>query len=148
MKLSEIKNLLPNLNTLTFKLENGSSVPSHFHITEVGLLTKDFIDCGGTLRKETTINFQLWNSNDIEHRLDSQKLLKILHLAEEKLPLGDAEIEVEYQQDTIGKYDLTFRGSSFLLQNKNTACLASSQCGNSEKQDSQAKVTTKNSCCN
>lgn len=31
-----------------FKLENGNSVPEHFHVTEVGIITKDFIDCGGT----------------------------------------------------------------------------------------------------
>jgi len=33
-------------------LENGTMVPEHFHVTEVGVVTKHFIDCGGTVRNE------------------------------------------------------------------------------------------------
>jgi len=47
MKLSEFKHLLSNLETLHFRLENGHQVPVHFHVTEVGMITKKFIDCGG-----------------------------------------------------------------------------------------------------
>ena len=47
MKLSQVKALLPTLENVTFKLENGSFVPEHFHVTEVGMITKNFIDCGG-----------------------------------------------------------------------------------------------------
>jgi len=46
MKLSQVKALLPTLENVTFKLENGSFVPEHFHVTEVGMVTKNFIDCG------------------------------------------------------------------------------------------------------
>jgi hypothetical protein len=28
-------------------------VPTHYHITEVGKVQKDFIDCGGTVRSST-----------------------------------------------------------------------------------------------
>ena len=62
MKLSEIKSILGNLNTIAFQLPNGKLVPSHFHVTEVGKITKNFIDCGGTVRKEEVVNFQLWDS--------------------------------------------------------------------------------------
>ena len=31
-------------------LPEGEFVPTHFHITEVGRVRKDFIDCGGTVR--------------------------------------------------------------------------------------------------
>ena len=48
MTLAEIKSALQTLETISFKLPDGSLVPSHFHVTEVGKVTKHFIDCGGT----------------------------------------------------------------------------------------------------
>lgn len=129
MKLSEIKEHLTQLKTIEFKLPNGDLVPEHFHVTEVGKVTKHFIDCGGVLRKEERINFQLWNANDYNHRLHPEKLVHIIELSEKTLNLKDAEIEVEYQGETIGKYNLDFDGTSFLLVNTATACLAMDQCG-------------------
>lgn len=129
MKLSEIKEILTGLDHVEFQLENGTIVPKHFHITEVGILTKHFIDCGGMIRNEKIINFQLWYANDLDHRLAPSKLLSIIKLSEEKLGILDGEIEVEFQQETIGKYDLAFTGTHFLLMNKQTACLATDACG-------------------
>lgn len=129
MKLSQIKEILTGLDHVEFQLENGTIVPKHFHITEVGILTKHFIDCGGTIRNEKIINFQLWHANDLDHRLAPSKLLSIIKLSEEKLGILDGEIEVEFQQETIGKYDLAFTGTHFLLMNKQTACLATDACG-------------------
>ena len=51
MKLSEIKIHLNKLDKIAFQLPNGSLVPSHFHVTEVGKVSKHFIDCGGSIRK-------------------------------------------------------------------------------------------------
>lgn len=129
MKLSEIKKELSTLDNVAFLLPNDVSVPDHFHVTEVGLVTKNFIDCGGKVRKETVVNFQLWDANDFEHRLKPQNLLNIIALSEKILGLEDYEIEVEYQTETIGKYDLGFNGTAFTLLNKQTACLAQEQCG-------------------
>jgi len=129
MKLSEVKKLLQNLESVDFKLENGESVPEHFHVTEVGAVTKNFIDCGGTVRTEKTVSFQLWDANDFEHRLKPEKLLKIINLSEQTLGIEDNEVEVEYQSETIGKYDLDFDGKQFILKSKQTACLASDSCG-------------------
>jgi hypothetical protein len=135
MKLSKIKNVLKTVEAINFQLPNGTFVPEYFHVTEVGLITKNFIDCGGTVRKETVVNFQLWDANDYEHRLKPQKLVHIIELSEKVLGIEDFEIEVEYQDTTIGKYDLGFNGKDFLLLNKQTACLALDQCGiPSEKQ--------------
>ncbi len=128
MKLSEIKKHLSNVTRVIFKLPNGSYVPEHFHVSEIGLITKNFIDCGGVVRKESVVNFQLWDANDFEHRLKAQKLLNIIALSEKVLELEDLEIEVEYQDTTIGKYDLDYNGETFLLLNKQTACLALDQC--------------------
>lgn len=129
MKLSEIKTILPSLDNVVFQTPEGTFVPEHFHVTEVGSIHKHFIDCGGTIRKETVVNFQLWNANDLDHRLKPEKLLKIIQLSEEKLGIEDNEIEVEYQSSTIGKYNLAFNGTHFLLVPKTTACLASDSCG-------------------
>lgn len=129
MKLSEIKKQLSTLESLNFQLENGTLVPEHFHVTEVGVITKHFIDCGGTVRKETVANFQLWDANDVDHRLKPTKLLNIIRLSEEKLGMQDWDIEVEFQAETIGKYDLDFNGKNFVLLAKKTACLALDSCG-------------------
>jgi len=146
MKLSNIKEILPTLDNVEFQLENGAFVPEHFHITEIGMVTKHFIDCGGTIRNEKAVNFQLWNANDFEHRLKPTKLLNIIKLSEEKLGIEDAEIEVEYQSETIGKYDLDFNGNLFVLKNKQTACLANDACGiPAEKQ--KVKLSELNSAC-
>jgi len=129
MKLSEIKTILPLLENVSFELENGAFVPENFHVTEIGVITKKFIDCGGTVRNEKVVNFQLWNADDFDHRLKPKKLLNIIKLSEDRLAIEDAEIEVEYQNDTIGKYDLAFNGKNFILMNKKTACLAEESCG-------------------
>ena len=148
MKLSEVKKELNTLENVTFKLPNGAFVPEHFHVTEVGLVTKKFIDCGGTVRNETVVNFQLWDANDFEHRLKPKKLLDIITMSEKVLGIEDLEIEVEYQDTTIGKYDLDFNGQNFELVNKQTACLAQDQCGiPSEKQKIKLSDKSANPCC-
>lgn len=129
MKLSEVKSILDTVETVNFKLQDGTLVPEHFHITEVGVVSKHFIDCGGVVRKENKANFQLWDANDFEHRLKPNKLLNIIALSERVLGMEDLEIEVEYQRSTIGKYTLEFDGKDFLLMNMETACLAEDACG-------------------
>ncbi|MDG4652035.1 DUF6428 family protein [Chryseobacterium arthrosphaerae] len=150
MKLSEIKEILPTLENVEFQLENGTFVPEHFHVTEVGQIHKKFIDCGGVIRTEKTVNFQLWNADDYEHRLKPGKLLNIIRLSEQKLDIEDSEIEVEYQSDTIGKYDLEFNGKTFVLKSKTTACLAIEACGipsgKQKKNLSELTVNQSNSC--
>lgn len=150
MKLSEIKNHLVHVDGVNFKLPSGTDVPEHFHVTEVGLVTKHFIDCGGTERLEKIINFQLWEANDFEHRLKPQKLLNIISLCEKRLGLSDLEIEVEYQAESISKYGLDFNGKDFELTQKMTACLASDACGipPSKQKEKLADLSVLNqSCC-
>lgn len=142
MKLSEIKNHLAQLEAVNFKLEDNTFVPEHFHVTEVGIITKHFIDCGGTVRNEKVANFQLWDANDYEHRLKPQKLMNIISLSEKILGMEDLEIEVEYQSATIGKYDLGFDGKDFILIPKKTACLAQENCGIPEQ-----NIEMVSSCC-
>ena len=148
MKLSEVKKALETSQIIGFKLPNNTYVPSHFHVTEVGLINKKFIDCGGTVREETVVSFQLWEADDYDHRLAPQKFLSIINLSEKVLGLGDFEVEVEYQADTIGKYELEFNGTDFLLTTKTTNCLAQDKCGipSLKPKVKLAEVTSNNSC--
>ncbi len=130
MKVSTLKKHLASLSAINFKLPDGTFLPSHFHVTEVGLISKHFIDCGGTERMEKVANFQLWEAGDYDHKLAPQKFLRILDLSRKILGSDDMEIEVEYQQGTIGKFGLAFNGTDFELTPKHTACLASDACGN------------------
>ncbi|NQW42481.1 MAG: hypothetical protein HQ463_03500 [Bacteroidetes bacterium] len=148
MKLEEFKNQLQTIETLNFMTENGEMVPAHFHITEVGEITKHFIDCGGKERIEKVVNFQLWNANDTDHQLMPQKVLNIITLSEKVLGIQNLDIEVEYQTETIGKYDLGFDGVNFILKSKQTACLASDSCGiPAEKQKIKLGEIVSKSCC-
>jgi len=129
MLLSTLKQSLSKANKLQFQLPNGQYVPAHFHLTEVGHVTRNYIDCGGTLRQENKLNLQLWVTSDIDHRLKPSSVLEILKMAEKQLAFADMEVEVEYQESTIGRYRLAFDGSAFQLLNTQTACLAPDQCG-------------------
>ena len=68
MTLLEFKEILTqhkdSPNPILFNLDNGGLVPPYFHITEMGLKTKHFVDCGGTLRSEQNITFQIWTEDD------------------------------------------------------------------------------------
>ena len=148
MKLSEIKDVLGGLETIAFQLPNGDLVPGHFHVTEVGKITKHFIDCGGTVRQAEVVNFQLWNANDYDHRLHPEKLIQIIELSEKVLGLMDVEIEVEYQGNSIQKFGLDFNGYTFLLTAKQTDCLAKDKCGiPAEKPKVKLSELTKEPCC-
>ncbi len=129
MTLSEFKDKLKTVTEVTFLKQDGTAVPQHFHITEVGQIDKKFIDCGGTIRNEAAITMQLWESVDFWHRLEPSKLLNIIELSEKKLGIENHDIEIEYQTGTIGKYGVSFDNGNFILTNTNTACLASDMCG-------------------
>jgi hypothetical protein len=150
MRLSQVKASLRNLENVRFLLPDGSAVPDHFHVTEIGLIDKKFIDCGGTIREEKLVNFQLWTDTDTDHRLLPGKLKDIIALSENVLGIGDFEVEVEYQSNTIGKYGLDFNGNEFQLVSKTTACLALDQCGvpsQKQKMQLQQLVATEQSGC-
>ncbi len=130
MKVSEFKNSLALVDVFSIQLPNGTLVPPHFHITEMGLLTKNYIDCGNTLREEKQVTFQVWFAGDEDHRLEPTKVFKIIEAAKPLIGESDLEIEVEYQDaQTIGKYGIEFHNNRFVLTPKETTCLAQDHCG-------------------
>ena len=40
---------------LTVVWTDGEAIEPHFHVTEVGRVQKDFVDCGGTVRRLVTL---------------------------------------------------------------------------------------------
>lgn len=148
MRLSEFKDVLKKQTIISFKLPEGNYVPRHFHVTEVGGVTKHFVDCGGTIRTENSVSLQLWEANDYDHRLHPEKLLSIIELSESTLGLSDEEIEVEYQGATIGKYGIDWVNNEFVLTSTTTDCLAKDKCGvPMEKQKKPLATLTKNNNC-
>ncbi len=121
-------------NALHFMLPDGDFVPAHFHVTEVGRVQKDFIDCGGTRRSVVSCLLQVWVASDTDHRLSAGKLAGILKLAEPLLGSNDLAVEVEYERDAISQFPLagaeqTPSGLLFHLGTKHTDCLAPDKCG-------------------
>ncbi|WP_116106968.1 DUF6428 family protein [Lewinella sp. IMCC34191] len=134
MRLSSLKTYLSGIDRFTISLPDGSHVPGHFHVTEVGEVTKHFIDCGGTVRRERVASLQLWSANDYDHRLAPDKLIKIVEIAKRDLGLGDLDIEVEYQgEQTIQKFGLEATDDGLVLTTKLTDCLAKDNCGVPDK---------------
>lgn len=128
MKLDDFVQALSTVDALVFVLPNGVNVPPYFHITEVGAVTRQYVDCGGTKRQEVSVNFQVYTSTDYDHRLMPSKLARIVKTSTELLALPNAEIEVEYQGQTIEKYGLEFSQGQFHLMPRKTDCLAKEVC--------------------
>lgn len=147
MKLSELRNKLSTVSSLNFVQPDGTFVPRHFHITEIGLVTKHFVDCGGTVRNEQTATMQIWVAQDFDHRLKPSGLLKIMDISKTILGDADLEIEVEYQSETVGKYSLDFKDENFVLVPKHTDCLAKDNCGVPEEKPELAGVEMQGGCC-
>ena len=85
-----------NVDQLHIMLPDGKFIPSHFHVTEVGLVTKKFVDCGGILREDNSCCLQIWVADDINHRLSSEKLVSILKIGKTSIGIDDLPVEVEY----------------------------------------------------
>lgn len=119
---------------LHLMLPDGDFVPAHFHVTEVGRVQKDFIDCGGTTRAAVSCLLQVWVAQDTAHRLAAGKLGGILELAAPLLKSDALAVEVEYEGAAVSQYPLagvevTPGGLLFHLGRKHTDCLAPDRCG-------------------
>jgi hypothetical protein len=146
MNIQEFKKALLLADTIRFVLPNNKTIPAHFHITEMGLITKNYIDCGNTIRTESLVSFQIWCAEDYEHRLNYEKCIKIINAASRLFKEEHLEIEIEYQTDlSIGKFGLSFDGKNFHLVAKNTTCLAQDSCGIKTEKSSCCSATS--NCC-
>src|SRR5690606_13423763 len=124
-----------------------------FHITEVGHVTKRFVDCGGTLRSTESVQLQTWVSpNDPDHRLTAAKLTSILEIAAKSvLPSRDLDVEIEYEDCVVSQFGVSLAEQGdgvirFHLADKHTDCLAKETCG-IEPSSSCGTEAKAGSCC-
>jgi hypothetical protein len=154
MKLAELKSLLRKHPSAypRFILPDGDQVPAHFHITEVGHVTKRFIDCGGKLHdKADTCLLQTYVAGDVDHRLNAETLARILELGARVLPHDEMPVEVEYDCCVVAQYPVVnaeFKGEHIEvhLGEKHTDCLAKQKCG-IDREGCGAPAETNASCC-
>jgi hypothetical protein len=121
---------------LRFVLPDDELIPLHAHVTEIGRVDKNFIDCGGTARCTSNCTLQVWVAeNDETHRFAPGKLAKVVDMATELFRGEDLEVEIEYEDCCgISQYPLleaqiVDAALTFRLGLKHTDCLAKEACG-------------------
>ena len=118
---------------LAFALPDGGFIPAHFHVTEVGHVKKNFVDCGGTRRSTESCLLQTWVARDIDHRLNAGKLNGIFAHSHDILPSEELPVEIEYEDYVISQFPVLSATVSddlivFHLGLKHTDCLAKELC--------------------
>jgi hypothetical protein len=112
-----------------FVLPDGDYVPAHAHVTEVGYVVRNFIDCGGLTGKEEKVVLQTHVGSDVDHRLRSDRFATILQLGSRVIPGADLDVDVEYDCCVVAQYPIvkaTPDGEhlNLILQRGRTQCRA------------------------
>ncbi|MCF3652498.1 DUF6428 family protein [Synoicihabitans lomoniglobus] len=131
-------------------LPDDDVVPAHFHVTEIGRVQKDFIDCGGTPRTQVHCQLQLLVANDTDHRLTAGKLAKIFDASAAILRGDELPIVIEHEDCRTIAFPLrdltaTDEQITFRLDLPHPACLAADACGLSPEEAGVAPAG--GSCC-
>ena len=127
---------------IRFVLPDGDYIPGHAHVTEVGHVVRNFIDCGGQTGQEEKVVLQTHIGRDTEHRLDSDRFAKILQLSERVLPNDRLDVQVEYDCCVVAQYPI----AEARLEGEHVDLLLSrgrTQCRAIERQES----ATEEACC-
>ena len=135
IRISELKAALAAAPTLPITViwPDGEPIEAHFHVTEVGRVQRDFVDCGGTVRQSVTCLLQTWVGEDVEHRITSGKLLKAFAHAAPVLRGEDLPVELEYETCNVVQLvvaSVVQEPDRLVLQlaSKHTDCLAKELC--------------------
>jgi hypothetical protein len=112
-----------------FVLPDGDYIPAHAHVTEVGHLVRHFIDCGGLIGKDEKVVLQTHVGDDIDHRLRSDRLAKILRLGNQVIPTAELDVDVEYDCCVVAHYPIaeatpTGEHLNLILRRGRTQCRA------------------------
>ena len=118
---------------ITVVWPDGDPIEPHFHVTEVGRVQKDFVDCGGTVRRLVTCLLQTWVGDDTDHRITGAKLLKAFAHAAPVLGTDDLPVELEYEACNVVQLVILSakqENDRLVLQlgSKHTDCLAKELC--------------------
>ena len=125
-------------------------IPPYFHITDMGVKTKMFIDCGGKMNYESCVSFQIWTANDYDHRLTPEKVIGIIGKGGNIVPnMLNMEVKVEYQTYSLSEYTLEPKGNGvYNLVPTKSRCLSPELCGLIEERKPQIKTCGRgDECC-
>ena len=134
MNTAEFTALLSTLGDkpVRFVLPDGGRIPDHAHITEVGRVDREFLDCGGERRKTSFCCLQAWVADDTDHRLPARKLAAIIDRALDLLGLASLPVELEYEDGFVSQFPVVSVGDGDVvtvhLGTKHTDCLAKEVC--------------------
>jgi hypothetical protein len=147
ISISELKAALADAPSLplTVVWTDGEPIEPHFHVSEVGRVQKDFVDCGGTVRQIVSCLLQTWVGEDLDHRITAGKLLKAFDHAAPVLRGEDLPVELEYETCNVVQLvvaSIKQEADRFVIQlgSKHTDCLAKELCVPGNK-------SGKESCC-
>ena len=131
-----------------FVLPDGDYIPAHAHVTEVGHLVRNFIDCGGLSGKEEKVVLQTHVGDDTGHRLRSDRFAKILRLGKRVIPTADLDVDVEYDCCVVAQYPIASAKPdgehlNVILQGGRTQCRARERGDN----ETVACCATSAACC-
>ncbi len=150
MTLNELKAALSGHEdkSLSLELPDGQKVPAHYHVTEVGYVRKEFIDCGGKVRVEGKCTLQIWVADDIDHRVSVGKFLQILEHGAPVIPTWELPVALEYEHPVISHFpvlEVVNLADSVTLKTEtiHTDCLAKDVCG----VDPQGGCDPNSGCC-
>jgi hypothetical protein len=149
MLFQEFKQITQNNPAKEIKiyLPNGEIIPEHFHLTDIGTIAHNFIDCGGVVGSNSWVQIQLWVADDKDHRITTTTISKIITASEKILQNSDSEeIVIEYQHsDSATKYNVVNInvGDNIIINLGviNTTCLEI------ERNPNTGKCGNNSSCC-
>ncbi|MEO6993491.1 MAG: DUF6428 family protein [Lacunisphaera sp.] len=112
---------------------DGEPIEAHFHVTEIGRVQRDFVDCGGTVRQVVTCLLQTWVGDDLEHRITGGSLLKAFLHVDPILRGEDLPVELEYESCNVVQLKVlsaVLEAGHLVIRlgNKHTGCLAKELC--------------------
>ena len=150
MKYAALRRALERYPTTLprFILPSGDYIPAHAHVTEVGHVARNFIDCGGLTGKEEKVVLQTHVGNDTDHRLRSDRFAKILRLGNRVIPSADLDVDIEYDCCVVAQYPIaeaTPEGDhlNLILRRGRTQCRARER----HEKETAACCATSAACC-
>jgi hypothetical protein len=112
-------------------------------VTEIARIDKKFVDCGGTLRTDSSCRLQIYQADDTEHRITAAKFAQILAKGAGVLSSMNLPVEVEAEAPYLSVFPviatrLEEKQVVLSLGMRHTACLAEDVCFPANLQDKSA----------
>lgn len=126
-----------------FELPTTTLLSPHVHVTEVARVDKKFVDCGGTLRTESSCRLQIYQADDTEHRITAAKFAQVLAKGAGVLNSLSLPVEIEVEAPYLSVFPIVAsrldeKQVILSLGMRHTACLAEDVCFPTHPQNKSA----------